>query len=61
MLYGVGMTYRIHLRDDLSIDELEQRYRAAKEPHERTWWQILWLLTRGQTARAVAQSTGYSP
>ena len=61
MLYGVGMAYRIHLRDDLSIDELEQHYRAAKEPHERTWWQILWLLARGQTARAVAQSTGYSP
>src|SRR5258708_34911134 len=55
------MAYRIHLRDDLSPDELEQRYRAAKEPHERTWWQILWLLARGQTARAVAQSTGYSP
>lgn len=61
MLYGVGMAYRIHLRDDLSIDALEQRYRAAKEPHERSWWQILWLLARGQTARAVAHSTGYSP
>ncbi len=61
MLYAADMAYRIHLRDDLSIDALEQRYRAAKEPHERTWWQILWLLARGQTARAVAQSTGYSP
>jgi transposase len=57
----MGMTYRIHVRDDVSPDALGQRYRAAKEPHERTWWQILWLLARGQTARAVAQSTGYSP
>ena len=57
----MGMTYRMHLRDDLSPDELEQRYRAAKEPHERTWWHMLWLLARGQTARAVAQNTGYSP
>src|SRR5580765_7361368 len=55
------MSRSIHLATDLSIAELEQRYRAAKEPHERTWWQILWLLARGQTARAVAQSTGYSP
>jgi transposase len=51
---------RIHLRTDLSVDELEGRYRAAKEPHERTWWQILWLLSRGQLAREIAESTGYT-
>ncbi len=44
----------------LSVDELERRYRAAHEPHERTWWQILWLLARGQTATAIAESTGYT-
>ena len=33
---------------------------AAKEPHERSRWQILWLLAKGQTAAAVAESTGYS-
>jgi putative transposase len=54
------MARRIHLRPDLSIDELERRYRAAKESHERTWWQILWLLARGQLAKDIAQSTGYS-
>lgn len=54
------MARRIHLRPDLSADELERRYRAAKEPHERTWWQILWLLARGQLAKDIAQSTGYS-
>lgn len=32
----------------------------AREPHERSWWQILWLLARGHTATAVAGSTGYN-
>jgi hypothetical protein len=44
----------------VSLDELEHRYRAAKEPHERSWWQILWLLARGQLAKDIAESTGYS-
>src|SRR5262249_14717494 len=36
------------------------RYRAAKEPHERSWWQILWHLATGHTAADVAEHTGYS-
>jgi transposase len=51
---------RVRLASHLTTDDLEQRYRQANEPHERTWWQILWLLARGQTAKAVADSTGYS-
>ena len=51
---------RIHLASYLTTDDLERRYRQASEPHERTWWQILWLLARGQTATAIAQSTGYT-
>jgi transposase len=54
------MSRSIHLATDLSIAELEQRYRAAHEPHERSWWQILWLLARGQTATAIADITGYN-
>ncbi len=54
------MARRIHLRTDLRVDELERRYRAANEPHERSWWQILWLLARGQLAKDIAESTGYS-
>jgi transposase len=54
------MARRIRLATHLSVDELEQRYRAAHEPHERTWWQILWLLARGQTATAIAERTGYT-
>lgn len=51
---------RIHLAAYLSSEELEARYRRAREPHERSWWQILWLLSRDQTAGEVAASTGYS-
>ena len=51
---------RIHLASSLTTVELEERYRAAKEPHERSWWQILWLLVRGQLAREIAESTGYT-
>src|SRR5450755_5057630 len=52
------MSRRIRLATHLSVEELEQRYRAAHEPHERTWWQIRWLLAQGQTATAIARSTG---
>ncbi len=51
---------RIHLASHLTIDELEARYRRAHEPTERSRWQILWLLSRDQTAKLVAESTGYS-
>lgn len=51
---------RIALAGYLSTNELERRYRQTKEPTERSWWQIVWLLSRGQTAQAVAASTGYS-
>lgn len=54
------MTRRIRLEPHLTVEELERRYRAAKEPHERSWYQILWLLGKGQLAREIAESTGYS-
>jgi transposase len=54
------MGRHIQLAMHLSITDLEQRYRASCEPHERSWWQILWLLARGQTATAIADSTGYT-
>jgi transposase len=54
------MSRHIHLATHLSVAELEQRYRAAHEPHERSWWQILWLLAKGQTATTIAESTGYN-
>lgn len=54
------MARHLHLQPHLSVGELERRYRAAKEPNERSWWQILWLLSRGHTAVAVSAVTGYS-
>jgi transposase len=54
------MARRIHLEPHLSEGELERRYRQAKDGTPRGWWQILWLLARGQTAKEIAESTGYS-
>src|SRR5258708_16221111 len=54
------MARHIHLQPHLSVDDLERRYRAAKEPNERSWWQILWLLSQGHTAVQGAAVTGYS-
>jgi hypothetical protein len=53
------MARRIHLQPYLSIDELEHRYRTAKEPNERTWWQIVWLLSQGRTATELSAVIGY--
>lgn len=50
----------MHLTPHLSIDALEERYRKACEPHERTWRQFLWLLAKGYTATTLAESTGYT-
>src|SRR5258708_28801850 len=55
----MGMARRIHLQPHLSVEELEHRYRAAKEPNERTWWQILWLLAQGRTATELSAVIGY--
>ena len=54
------MTRRIHLAPHLSADELAGRYRATKDPVERSRWHFLWLLARGLTAKVIAGITGYS-
>ena len=54
------MGRRISLEPHLTVDELGRRYRAAQEPHERSWWQILWLLGKGHTAAEIGESTGYT-
>jgi hypothetical protein len=52
---------RIHLASNLSVEELGQRYRQAKDPTDRSRWHMLWLLARGSTATAIAELTGSSP
>ena len=44
-----------------STEELEHRYRKAKDPVERSHHQIVWLLSEGRTTREVCEVTGYSP
>lgn len=55
------MPRRIKLNPHLSVGELEQRYRQADDPVERTHFQVLWLLGGGRTTAQVADVTGYSP
>ena len=54
------MPKRISIEPHLSLRELEQRYRQAKDPVERSHYQIIWLLASGRSNREVSQITGYS-
>jgi Homeodomain-like domain len=56
---GKAMPKYVHLTAHLSIDELEQRYRKADDPVERSHLQIIWLLAQGKRVREVAESTAY--
>jgi transposase len=54
------MPKRIQIAPHLPIEELEQRYRQAKDGVERSHYQIIWLLAQGRRTQEVAQLTGYS-
>ncbi len=54
------MNKRITVKPHLSLEEIENRYRKAKEPVARSHWQIIWLLAQGKTAQQLAEVTGYS-
>ena len=53
------MPKRITIKTNLSLSELESRYRKAKDPVERSHYQIIWLLARGNPTEEVAAVTGY--
>ena len=55
------MPKRLHLDPHLTTDDLEQRYRQADHPVERSHYQIIWLLSQGWLTREVCAATGYSP
>lgn len=44
----------------LTVAELEHRYRATRDPVERTHWQAVWLVAGGRTCAEVAAVVGYS-
>lgn len=54
------MPKRLTISPHLSLEELEQRYRQAKNVTERSHYQILWLLAQGKPSQEVAGVTGYS-
>ena len=54
------MPKTIKLRPHLSTDELQSRYRGAKDPVERAHYQIIWLVAQGKTTTEVMEVTGYT-
>ncbi|MBN9391137.1 MAG: winged helix-turn-helix domain-containing protein [Chloroflexi bacterium] len=54
------MPKQIVIKPFLSPGELEARYRQAKNPVDRSQWQIIWLLTQEKPVKTVAEVTGYS-
>ena len=55
------MPKRLELSPHATMEELEHRYRKARDPVERSHHQIVWLLSEGRTTGEVAEVTGYSP
>ena len=53
------MAKHVTIQPYLSREELETRYRKAREGVEKSHWQILWLLAQGKATREVAEVTGY--
>jgi transposase len=54
------MPKRIELSPHTTTEELERRYRKAKDPVERSHHQIVWLLSEGKKTEEVCEVTGYS-
>jgi transposase len=55
------MLKRIELSPHATTEELENLYRKAKDPVERSHLQIVWLLSEGTRTEEVSEVTGYSP
>jgi transposase len=59
-LYIARMPERIELSPHAATEELEHRYKKAKDPVERSHLQIVWLLGEGKRTEEVSELTGYS-
>src|SRR5215469_8612636 len=55
------MQKRLAVKPHLSLEEVEQQYRKAKDPVARSHWHIVWLLAQGKTTRQIVEYTGYGP
>jgi transposase len=60
LMYNDYMPKRLTIQAHLALDELETRYRRAKDPVARSHWQIIWLLGQGLASARVAVVTGYT-
>ena len=54
------MPKTIKLTPHLRSEQLENRYRKARDPVLRSHYQILWLISEGKTTAQVMEHTGYS-
>lgn len=54
------MGKRVKIQTEYPVEKLHERYREAKNPVERTHWQILWLAREGHTPQRIADQLGYS-
>ncbi len=54
------MPKKIKLLPHLSAEELQNRYRDAQDPVERSHYQIVWSIARGKTTTEVMEATGYA-
>ena len=54
------MARLLKIAGHLPVDELERRYRTARDAVARSQWQIVWQLAQGRRIREVEAQTGYS-
>ena len=54
------MPKTIKILSHLGSEELESRYPKARDPVERSHYQILWLISEGKTTSQAMEVTGYS-
>ena len=50
-----------HVADHLSIEDLEQRYRACEDACSARHYQTIWLLAQGHTVPEVSALMSFAP
>jgi len=59
LVYNYCIPKRLSIQTHFPLDELETRYRTAKDLVARSHWHIIWLLAQGLTSAQLA-ATGYT-